>query len=613
MSYEGMKRSSVIRQILHRWPYLILLLTLSTVFISGGDRGYFYQGYDWSSSMNIAIAANLSPRHGFLMFQHKTRDEDGNQVYAPYNRFPIGGYALLKLSILPFGDDLSAQIRAARILMLLLFIASAVLAYLALCRLVGNRGIALAATLLAFSSYNILYFNTMIGEVMVGLLGMMLVFHGMVVFVQENRFRQLLIKVGIGLLLNWHVFALLLPFTFLGLMKELFTSLRARPPPYILKRLTVSLLRSRYLVLGVFALFFGTAVLTFNLTNEYIALDGKTPLTELPTFGSLKARTGLDPEFNATFADDLTWKTYLKQQSEKLYRALLPAAVMLDVVLDGTDIDINEAVPYRIPWYRPTPHDSPPKVGTVEVILTFCMIAPWFLRFFHRHKILLVSLALSGPVWALLMRRTVAFHEFESVYYIGIPLVFFSLVLSYTHRLSKRWAALVVGAAVMVSAVGFAFSSLQTGDIGHDPEMAEYQASLVNEFSAIRKITQGKNVFFPISDYYTNEILFSGARHGLDYYFSGSHLFFKGQTGNDLDSYCVTRKSADGFPSLTPDNQKVFLYADAATCDKLDAAQRKEARKMYRQAVLGRQPVIRPSLTCIGTEVVAGCPIMILL
>ena len=584
-----MKKSSVVRQILHRWPYFILLLTLSTAFISG-DRGYFYRDYDWVSSGNIAIAANLSPRHDFLMFHHKTRDEDGNQFYRPYNRFPIGGYALLKLSMLPFGDDLSAQIRAARILTVLLFIASAVLAYLALCRLVGNRGIALAATLLAFSSYNLLYYNTLIGETIVGLLGMMLVFHGMVVFVRENRLQQLLIKVCIGLLLNWHAFALLLPFTLLALMKELFAGLRTRGEPY-LKRLTVSLLRSRYLVLGVFALFFGTAVLTFNLTNEYIALDGKTPLTALPTFSSLKARTGQDPKFNAALADDLAWNRHLEQQSERMYRAIIPATVLLNSI----DIDINEAIPPRIPSHS-SPSTNGVNIGIVEIVFIFCVIAPWFLRSFQRYKILLCSLALSGLLWALLMRGTVAFHPHESVYYIGIPLVFFSLVLSQTHRLSKRWAALVVGTAVGLSAVGFAFSSLQTGDIGHDPETAEYQTSLINEFGAIHKITQGKNIFFPIENSQNETIPFSGARHGLDYYFSGGYLFFKDanrQLRDDLDGYCVTRKPVDGFPSLTPDNQKVFLYEDAAACGKLEAAQRKEAWKMYRQAILGRQPVAR--------------------
>ena len=42
-------------------------------------------------------------------------------------------------------------------------------------------------------------------ETVMDLFGVMLTFHGMVVFVQEDRFRQLLGKVCAALLLGWHV------------------------------------------------------------------------------------------------------------------------------------------------------------------------------------------------------------------------------------------------------------------------------------------------------------------------------------------------------------------------------------------------------------------------
>ena len=51
---------------------------------------------------------------------------------------------------------------------------------------------------------------------MMDLFGVMLTFHGMVVFVQEGRFRQLLVKTCVALLIGWHVYAFLLPFIALG-------------------------------------------------------------------------------------------------------------------------------------------------------------------------------------------------------------------------------------------------------------------------------------------------------------------------------------------------------------------------------------------------------------
>ncbi len=221
-------------------PLALLLLALSTVFVFDGDQGYFYRccHHNWLSSHHITVAVNLSLEHGFQRFTRRVMDEDGAVGYDPYNRFPIGGYAAMKAATLPFGGSLSAQLYAARILMLLFFIGAAVLAYLSLSRLTSNRWIALTATLLAFSSYYLLYFNDMTAnEGMPDLFGVMLTFHGMIVFVQEGRFRQLLVKVCIALLLGWHVLALVLPFVIFGLVRDL---LRARsaaatstPPPVL--------------------------------------------------------------------------------------------------------------------------------------------------------------------------------------------------------------------------------------------------------------------------------------------------------------------------------------------------------------------------------------------
>ena len=153
-------------------------------------------------------------------------DDAGVVRYVPYNRFPPGVYLLVKLAILPASDNLSARLYAARILMLLLFAAAAVLAYLSLCRLTSNRWVALTATLLAFSSYYPLYYNDMIApDGIPDFFGVMLTFHGMVVFAQEGRFRQMIAKTCIALLLGWHVLALLLAFFIFGLVRDL---LRAR-------------------------------------------------------------------------------------------------------------------------------------------------------------------------------------------------------------------------------------------------------------------------------------------------------------------------------------------------------------------------------------------------
>ena len=415
----------------------LLLIALSTVFVFGGDRGYFYRGvmHNWISSHHLTIALNISPEHGFQRFMRRTIEDDGVTRYRPYNRFPVGGHPIIKLGTLPFGGSPSARLTAARILMLPFFVAAAIMAYLSLCRLTSNRWIALTATLLSFSSYYLLYFNDMTSpEGMMDLFGVMLTFHGMVVFVQEGRFHQLLVKTCIALLLGWHVYALLLPFVVIGLASEILrarsaaasphplttTSHRVRNPrarsaaasPHPLtplhrgKQTALALLRSRYLLLGGVALGFGLALLTFNFTMEYVALDGETPLTELPSFQSMMKRTGADSDYNVLIAPYREWSQLLEGQFRGILRMFIPYSllgslgyrgdaaqsptwlsefqgVVLGVVLSAAcligSMSVRES--YSLPWPR-SASSGRCQCGTLphSMISSLCTISasPWF-------------------------------------------------------------------------------------------------------------------------------------------------------------------------------------------------------------------------------------------
>lgn len=227
---KALRFSKLDREQIQAWlPLLVLLLGLSSMFVFGNDRGHYYRpgAHDGISSQSMALAANLSPEHNFLMFLQRL-----DPTYAPYNRFPVGTYALIKLAILPLGDDLSAQIWVGRLLMLLLTAAGAVLAYLALWRLTGSGWIASAATMAVFSSYYVLYYNDLVSTEVTSVFGILLTFHGMVVFEQDGRFRQLLVKTCVAVLLGWHVMALVLPFVVIGLAATLVRAyLSLSPPP----------------------------------------------------------------------------------------------------------------------------------------------------------------------------------------------------------------------------------------------------------------------------------------------------------------------------------------------------------------------------------------------
>ena len=531
-------------------PPALLLLAISSVFLFGSDqRGYFYKGtrgiHKELSSKNMAIVENLSIEHNFAMFRRQFPKRDGELAYELYSRFPIGSYALIKLATLPFGDDLSAKIYAAKTLMLLFFAAAAVMAYLALRRLASSRWIALTATLLAFSSPFCLYYaDAITSEAIVDVFAVLLVFHGIVVFEQEGRFRQLAVKTCAALFLGWHVYALLLPFIAFGLTRELVrarSDVSTRPSVLCsLKRATLSLLRSRYLALGVIALAFGISMLTLNFTSEYFALNRETPLTELSSFKAMLIRTGVaDTAYYTDGAlNNLSWRVFLERQFHRVGAQFLPYA-------------------FSPPFVD---HDHRNAMLRLFVILGIAAFAASLigLLLVRRYTMLWATLALSGFCWALPMRHStsIPFHHFEGLFYIGAALTLLSMLLLWLHRLmGERLVAALSVAALLI----FAFSALRMSQLNNPnqtAELAELQEAAVADFEAIRNTTDGKAILI------NSMPGFISGRDAIYYYFSGSPILHGHETVSTERSidFILTGARADGLASLTPQNRLMFLY-----------------------------------------------------
>ena len=504
-------------------PTLLLLVALSTVFIFGNDRELLYRlgHHGGSSAQYLTVSKNLSPEHNFLLFWWESMEADGSRSYFPYNRFPIGGPALIKLATMPFSNSLTQQIYAARILMLVFFAGATVLAYISLVRLVGNRWISATATILGFSSCYCLYYNDFVcPEAVMDLCGVMLTFHGMVLFVQEGRFRQLLVKVSAALLVGWHVYALLLPFIVFGVAGEL---LRVSE----LRRSGTVLLSSPYLRLGVFSVFFGTLVLGFNFTNEYVAINA-TSVTELPSFQSMLKRFGMDETFNTTFAERLAWLPFLKAQ---FYR------------IGGMSL------PYALSGYTPGPGVPPALPGIlVGLGVSGACLVGLFRAF--RYRLLLATLVLSGFCWALPMRHQSFTHDWLAMFYIGIPLVFFCMVLQQAHKL---YGDRLVASLAVASFSVFVLSSFQMSRVGLGKAAATLQEEVIADFEVIRKLTEGQTV--AVTRRPSREG-FDGVPGSTMYYLSGRII-----AGTDRADVLVTDERMEiGVGLLTPHNRRVFLY-----------------------------------------------------
>ncbi len=565
----------------------LLLLALSTLFLCSFDKGYFYRPgpNNWNTALNLTIAEHLSPGHGFRLFVGLRPGPGDAPEYKMYSRFPVGGYALIKLAILPFGNDLSASILAARMLMLLLFSAAALLAFHSLARITSRRWIALAATLAAFSSFYMLFYGDVVSvEMSVDLFAVMLVFHGMVVFVQEGRFRQLLARTCVALLLGWHVYAFLLPFLILGTASE---AVRAWKDGTALWRRVRSaagaVLRSRYMALGVFSVLFGAAVLGFNFANEYAAFGGETRVTELPSVQSMLKRTGLDQERNSKF-DSVSWLIFLQQQFFRVFVASVP------FVLTDWGIDLLE-------WFSSAPFSAsvfsgPPLWVSLLALLMVMVASTTVVRLAgpllaRRHRMLVATLALSGFFWALPMRHNAAGNPHEALYYVGVPLVFYSLLLLYVH---KRWGhGPVVGLAV-AALLAFVVSTFQMNHRWRpDARAAEPQQAALVEFETIRETTQGKVVLLLESVKPDWSRRGEPLRHERNYQLAGSVLTqpLDKEAAARAADFILTRDRVEIDALLTPGNERVFLYDSAGMDDLMELY-----RTTYQRAVSG-EPAAR--------------------
>ena len=517
-------------------PLTLLLLALATVFLFGNDRdGYYRLSYHSAlTSDHLAVAHNMTWETGFLGFYRRWQDAEGAISYSLYNRFPVGGYLLIKLFISPFDGDFAAQIYSARILMLLAFAAAAVLAYLSLSRLTGHRWIALTATLLTFAAPYWLYFNDMVStEIGLDFFGGMLTFHGMVLFVQEGRFRQLLVKSGLALLLGWHVYALIGVFVLAGLGSELFRARSIAPATTLWGRIRAvlfQLFRNRYLTLGVAALLFGLALLSFNFANEYRAMPGETGLTQLPSLESMQRRLFLNLNPNSGDFFPGGWPDYWRQQFHRIGRM---------------------AAPYALPGYFDSWRDLHREKFQVHYLLLGLAVTALALLVWSRarHKRLWATLVLSGFCWAILVRYNVAFHYYEAVFYTGIPLTAWSLLL---WRLNRSGGCRFIAALAALALLVFGWSSFRMAQVIYPETGGQIRNLALADFEAIYDITEGYTVVYNGRSTDTSVVVNHYLRQSL------------GARPAAAADFLILPLRLEGLETLTPENRRIFLYPGGA-------------------------------------------------
>ena len=391
---------------------LFALALIALALLPFPRMGFVPQGlHGFVSAHGLTLAAHLSPEHHFLTFNTFAVDAAGNERLDSYSRFPATSFMLVRAATALAGDDLLDQIVWAQKLMWAFMLGAMFCAYRAFRRLRPGSWAVPVAVLLAFSSKYCLFFGDMVFNDVPELFGCMLTFHGFVVYWQEKRFGQLLAKALVAVALGWQIFAMVFPLA-------LFMFLSGGN-------------RKDAIRLASAAFAFGALLVTVNVAQEYMALN--RTLLELPSVESALGRTGLyqSEQYIQTKVDPdpLSNVAFVKQQMQRVVFATIPAYT-------------SAAIDFFYGFFA---GKSFPKEmnGKLFAILAVPMVVAVFLLFAflcHRRKIPvtavvpLVSLAL---FWSFPMKNFTADHEFQGLFWIGVPLLFYDAVLSLFGKRSK--------------------------------------------------------------------------------------------------------------------------------------------------------------------------------
>jgi hypothetical protein len=505
-------------------PILLLALAcLSLLVLQNHENGFEWGARGHLSSHAMALAKNLwTGDHPFFMFAQ--RSLEGGQIhYDAYNRFPLLPFVLIGLAARFFEPHLAAQILAGRILMDLFLIAAMVVTFLLLRRLSRDPDRAAALTLLAFSSYYLLFFGDMIFNDNPALLGFVLALYAVAAGeAGPLRRRSLLLYAFVPMALGWQPFAVFGTWAAL----DLGTALFARGGPSRRERL-LDLARRPSIRIAALALAWTVATLGAQLLNEWRIVGGA--FAALPSVRSMLWRTGvaggniMPPNAMGTpaeYAASLGWGGFLCEQCRRLVIMITPGASVLEVGLE-----------LRSAWSVP---------------LALAAAAALYLAARRREGNLLsprlaLVFACSGLVWGIGMRYFTAFHAFQAIYNLGFTLALFLLLSLYADARIWRTAA-VLSTVLFVVCV----ARINQGKAG----VAQNVNVITDEFQQIYdRLPRNSKVYV------------DGDRHAIGLGYHAVDFYLAGSISAPLDQadYVVSTNPAWGGRRLTA-NAKVNLF-----------------------------------------------------
>jgi hypothetical protein len=495
--------------------YAAILLVVVLTFALQTRLVGWEQGYDdlqpkhhgWVSSQGLAIISSATLENKFVGNAIEYIDEQGNMVYDYFDRYPVFFSAIFN-RVLALSPKPYIKIYLAKQVMNGIFLGTLILAFLIVDKLIKNKPVALTVALLAFSNPFLLFYKDMVHFDQPALFGFLLLIYAIALYKLDGLKFPVIIStfIAVGLGRGYASYAVL----GLWVVLEAFMVLKSKDLGFGQK--IKNIIKHPSFILSVLGIVWGAGLLSYNIFVE--AQTRNIPFMETGIVNSAGQRLALNEEFNEQYDYVINWGDFIQSEVNRI-----------------------------IQWSFPINKVNLEFIGNaVLLVVMFFVMIKIVRRQSEEKRMIYLILMLSGFVWLIPLRNLAAFHDYTTMYFIGIPLVFFLSVFIFLNPSKEASHYLAITGVIVYL---FAISSVKVWHESRAGDSSKYTYDFTRIVERIDGV--GNNVHL------TDEVPFGP--YAPRFYLSEQHL-----APLELADYVITKDEAYPLENLTPENSELFLY-----------------------------------------------------
>jgi hypothetical protein len=502
--------------------HLTLILCLSILFITAvGTFALqnkvvgFVKGYDELapkhhgsvSSRGLAIISQATAENGFVGYAIRIKDEQNQVHYDYFDRYPVFFSAIFN-RVLALREKLSSKIYLARQVMNLIFVATLFVAFLLLDKLIRNQLLALMVVLVSFANPYLMFYKDMVHFDQPALFGFLLITYAIALY-KIDGLKWPVIGATFAAIAMGRGYA---SYAVLGLWLVIEAYLILRTRNFPLGKKIQMVVKHPAFILMVVAIIWGASLLSYNLIIE--ARQRNVSILETSILDSAVRRLSFSPDFNEKNESIINWIGYAQTEISRI-----------------------------IKWSSPVKWPNPSwEISAILLVGMFGIMALAIRTQPLEKRIIFILLAFAGFIWMTLMRNLAAFHDYTTMYFIGVPLAFFaSLAILLKPSKDAAYYLALMGLVIFLSGL------VQVRDL-HE-SIAGNANDYTHDFMRIEEAIGGKgnNVYLEVKIPYST--------NAEEFYLSDQYL-----APLSISDYVITENT--GYPgvNLTPGNRVVYLF-----------------------------------------------------